>query len=74
MIYSTRFQIYAYYLLSVVVLSIFAFRSTSDYLGHPKYYIILLISLPYLIASVVRSRLPTEGSQPGSTGDPTRRW
>jgi class 3 adenylate cyclase len=55
MMYSTRFQIYAYYFLSVVVLAIFAFRSSSDYLGHPKYYIILLISLPYLVSGVVRS-------------------
>jgi class 3 adenylate cyclase len=57
MIYSARFQIYAYYFLSVVVLSIFAFRSTSDYLGHPKYYIILLISLPYLISGIARNFL-----------------
>ncbi len=55
--YSTRFQIYAYYFLSVVVLSIFAFRSTSDYLGHAKYYIILLISLPYLVSCLARSLL-----------------
>ena len=55
--YGTRFQIFAYYLLSVLVLSIFAFRSTSTYLGHPKYYIILLISLPYFIAGIVRTLL-----------------
>jgi adenylate cyclase len=48
----TRFQIFAYYLLSVLVLSIFAFRSTSDYLGYPKHYIILLISSPYFIAGI----------------------
>jgi adenylate cyclase len=57
MTYPVRFQIYAYYLLSVVVLSIFAFRSTSDYLGHPKYYIILLIALPYFISGIVRTLL-----------------
>ena len=60
MIYSARFQIYAYYFLSVVVLSIFAFRSTSDYLGHPKYFIVLLISLPYLIAALIRRFLEPE--------------
>jgi hypothetical protein len=37
MTYSSRFQIFAYYLLSVLVLSIFAFRSTSDYQGHTEY-------------------------------------
>ena len=43
MTYPSRFQIYAYYLLSVLVLSIFAFRSASDYQGYPQYYIIFLI-------------------------------
>ena len=38
MSHATRFHIFGYYLLSVLVLSIFAFRSTSTYLGHPKYY------------------------------------
>jgi adenylate cyclase len=57
MTYSSRFQIFAYYLLSVLVLSIFAFRSTSDYQGHPEYYIILLIALPYFVSGVVRTLL-----------------
>jgi len=57
MTYPSRFQIYAYYLLSVLVLSIFAFRSASDYPGYPKYYIILLIALPYFISGVARSLL-----------------
>jgi len=57
MTYSARFQIYAYYLLSVVVLSIFAFRSTSSYLDYPKHYIILLIALPYLLAGIARAQL-----------------
>ena len=57
MSYATRFQIFSYYLLSVLVLSIFTFRSTSTYLGYPKYYIILLIALPYFIAGIVRTLL-----------------
>jgi len=57
MIYATRFHIFGYYLLSVLVLSIFAFRSTSTYLGHPKYFIILLIALPYLVAGIARMLL-----------------
>ena len=57
MAYRTRFQIYAYYLLSVLVLSVFAFRSTLDYHGYPKYYIILLIALPYFVSSVLRALL-----------------
>lgn len=60
MSYATRFQIFGYYLLSVLVLSIFAFRSTSSYLGHPKYYIILLIALPYFIAGIARTLLEPE--------------
>lgn len=52
-----RFQIFAYYLLSVLVLSIFAFRGTADYQEYPKYYIILLITLPYFIAGIVRTLL-----------------
>ena len=44
MTYPARFHIYAYYLLSVLALSIIALRSPSGYLGHPKYYIIFLIS------------------------------
>ena len=55
MTYPARFQIYAYYLLSVVVLSIFAFRSTPDFQAYPKYYIILLITLPYFVAGLVRT-------------------
>lgn len=57
MSHATRFHIFGYYLLSVLVLSIFAFRSTSTYLGHPKYYIILLIALPYFVAGIARSLL-----------------
>jgi len=57
MTYPSRFQIYAYYLLSVLVLSIFAFRSASDYQGYPQYYIIFLISLPYFVSGVARSLL-----------------
>jgi len=55
MTYPVRFQIYAYYLLSVVVLSIFAFRSAPDYQAYPKYYIILLITLPYFVGGLVRA-------------------
>ena len=40
MISPVRFQIYAYYLLSMLVLSIFAFRSTPDFQEYPRYYII----------------------------------
>ncbi len=57
MSHATRFQIFGYYLLSVLVLSIFAFRSTSAYLEHPKYYIILLIALPYFVAGIARTLL-----------------
>jgi adenylate cyclase len=57
MSYATRFQIFAYYLLSVLVLSIFAFRSTSTYLDQPKYFTILLIALPYFVAGLARMRL-----------------
>jgi adenylate cyclase len=57
MTYPSRFQIYAYYLLSVLVLSIFAFRSISDYHGYPKYYIVLLIALPYFVSGVARTLL-----------------
>jgi len=57
MTYPSRFQIFAYYLLSVLVLSIFAFRSTSDYQGYPEYYIILLIALPYFVSGVSRAVL-----------------
>jgi len=57
MSYATRFQIFSYYLLSVLVLSIFTFRNTSSYLGYPKYYIILLIALPYFIAGIARTLL-----------------
>ena len=57
MTYPVRFQIYAYYLLSVVVLSIFAFRSTPDYLEYPRYYIILLITLPYFVGGLARTLL-----------------
>jgi len=57
MTYPSRFQIYAYYLLSVLVLSIFAFRSASDYNGYPKYYIILLIALPYFVSGIARTCL-----------------
>lgn len=52
-----RFQIYAYFLLSVLVLSIFAFRSAPGYQWYPKYYIILLITLPYFVAGIVRTLL-----------------
>ncbi|MEA2079303.1 MAG: hypothetical protein U9P00_05500, partial [Pseudomonadota bacterium] len=55
MSYVTRFHIFSYYLLSVLVLSIFSFRSTSTYLGYPKYYIILLIALPYFITGIART-------------------
>ncbi|MGB5297718.1 MAG: adenylate/guanylate cyclase domain-containing protein [Thiogranum sp.] len=55
--YASRFQIFSYYLLSVLVLSIFTFRSTSTYLGYPQYYIILLIALPYFIAGIARTLL-----------------
>lgn len=58
--YQMRFQIFAYYLLSVLVLSIFAFRSTSGYLEYPKHHIILLIALPYLIAGIARELLETK--------------
>jgi len=54
MTYPARFHIYAYYLLSVLALSIIALRSSSNYLGHPKYYIIFMISLPYFVAGVAR--------------------
>jgi len=57
MSYASRFQIFSYYLLSVLVLTIFTFRSTSTYLGYPKYYIILLIALPYFIAGIARTLL-----------------
>jgi class 3 adenylate cyclase len=57
MSYPVRFQIYAYYLLSVVVLSIFAFRSTPDYQEHPQYYTILLITLIYFVSGLVRALL-----------------
>jgi adenylate cyclase len=55
--YATRFQIFSYYLLSVLVLSVFTFRSTSTYLGYPKYHIILLIALPYFVAGIARTLL-----------------
>jgi class 3 adenylate cyclase len=55
MSYATRSQIFAYYLLSVLVLGIFSFRSSSSYLNYPQYYIILLIALPYFIAGIVRT-------------------
>lgn len=55
--YPSRFQIFAYYLLSVLVLSIFAFRSPSHYQGYPQYYIILLIALPYFVSGVIRTLL-----------------
>ncbi|VAW82691.1 Adenylate cyclase [hydrothermal vent metagenome] len=55
--HATRFHIFGYYLLSVLVLTIFSFRSTSTYLGHPKYFIILLIALPYFSAGIVRTLL-----------------
>jgi class 3 adenylate cyclase len=55
--YQTRFQIFAYYLLSILVLCIFAFRSTSTYVEYPKHYIILLIASPYLIAGIARTLL-----------------
>lgn len=58
--YGTRLQIFAYYLLSVLVLSIFSFRSTSSYLGLPKHYIILLISLPYFLAGIGRMLLEAQ--------------
>ncbi len=54
---SARFQIYAYYLLSVVVLSIFALRSPVSYLDFAQYTIIFLISLPYFTAALLRTRL-----------------
>jgi len=58
--YQMRFQIFAYYLLSVLVLSIFAFRSTSSYLEYPKHHIILLIALPYFIAGIARALLESK--------------
>ena len=57
MISPVRFQIYAYYLLSMLVLSIFAFRSTPDFQEYPRYYIILLITLPYFVGGLVRTLL-----------------
>jgi class 3 adenylate cyclase len=58
--YQMRFQMFAYYLLSVLVLSIFAFRSTSSYLEYPKHHIILLIALPYFIAGIARALLESK--------------
>jgi class 3 adenylate cyclase len=57
MSHPSRFQIYAYYLLSVLVLSIFAFRGSADYDEYPKYFVILLIALPYFAAAVARALL-----------------
>ncbi|MGW8309492.1 MAG: adenylate/guanylate cyclase domain-containing protein [Thiogranum sp.] len=57
MSHPSRFQIYAYYLLSVLVLSIFAFRGSADYDKYPKYLVILLIALPYVVSAVARAVL-----------------
>lgn len=54
--YANKFQINAYYLLSMVVLSVFVFRG-SDTINQSDYTIILLILIPFIAAAILRRKL-----------------
>jgi len=54
---TSKFQISAYYLLCVVVLSVFAFRSFSAHAVDSGFVLVLLVALPFIVLRVVREKL-----------------
>jgi len=51
---TNKFQIFAYYLLSVVVLSVFAMRSFSTDTSHAGFSLILSIAAPFIVLGLFR--------------------
>ncbi len=54
---SNKFQIFAYYLLGVVVLSVFAMRSFGSEIDQAGFWLILSIAAPFLFLSLIRGYL-----------------
>ena len=50
---TNKYQIFAYYLLSVVILSVFAFRSYAHLGTQPGVIFIIAVAAPFLIAAVI---------------------
>jgi len=54
---TSKFQISAYYLLCVVVLSVFAFRSFGANAIDSGFILVLLVALPFIVLRLVRGKL-----------------
>ncbi|MGD8570568.1 MAG: adenylate/guanylate cyclase domain-containing protein [Gammaproteobacteria bacterium] len=54
---TNKFQIFAYYLLGIVVLSIFALRSFNSETSQAGFSLVLSIAAPFLVLGVIRGKL-----------------
>ena len=54
---TNKFQIFAYYLLGIVVLSIFAMRSFGTEAGQAGFSLILSIAAPFVVLGLIRGKL-----------------
>ena len=54
---TNKFQIFAYYLLGIVVLCIFAMRSFSSELSQTGFSLILSIAAPFIVFGLIRGKL-----------------
>ncbi|NOZ53250.1 MAG: adenylate/guanylate cyclase domain-containing protein [Gammaproteobacteria bacterium] len=54
---TSKFQISAYYLLSVIVLCVFAFRSFDTHLMDSGFFLVLLVALPFVLLRIIREKL-----------------
>ena len=56
---SNKFQIFAYYLLGIVVLSVFAMRSIGTEVDQAGFMLILSIAAPFIFLGLIRGQLET---------------
>lgn len=54
---SSRYQVYAYYLLSIVILSVFAFRNHTQFEVPPDSGLILCFAAPFFLAALLYTKL-----------------